>query len=722
MTPLESVKAVRERMQLERRKDRLLLFCPLLFIYDEIWLRIFAGQSVFAGFLYPLLFAAASGVFVWALQCLLKEKPARILTLILLALVTALFTVESVIHSVYTTYMAPSDLAYAAGGVAAHYGSELVRSILLGIPKCLIFALPIALFVRHGRDWKAEQKLSLKPSAAIAALALILIGVISLFASHGRTAAIYGSSYSYDRATESLGLLTSTRLSAQYRIFGNANVSFAETETEPVDKEPLPDEAAESTAPEAEAFTPEPQVMPIDFSPVTNTGDPTLDNLTAYITSQTPSMTNAYTGLFEGKNLILICAESYCSAFISPELTPTLWRLTHNGIYCPGYYQPEWGGSTTTGEASFLVGLAPKGGDQTMLELKDNNNYFTLGNQLQRLGYSSCAFHSGAITYYHRDETHENLGYDQFIANENGLTALCGIEYAHDFTVFDKTMDLYLDKQPFSIYYMTISGHAPYTKDSVYVDLYYDQVDQCVGASYKEKTKYYICYQMELEYALTEMVTRLEEKGIADDTVIALVGDHYPYGLGRGEAWKNDENYINDLIRGDSKVSFLEDKNDLILWSGCLETEKKEMACTLHTPVSSLDIVPTLTNLFGLPYDSRLLPGRDIFSIAEPLVFWNDLSWVTTEGRYDAKHEKYYPNDLNLDLGEPLGAPSGSDAVGVFSDDPAYAEYRARIDALVQNKLLMSRAIVDTDYYGRLFGPDDVTQAGETVFVLPEAG
>lgn len=679
------------------------------------------------------------------------------------------------IHSVFTTYMTPSDLLFAAGNVAANYGSELTRSILFGVPKALIFAAPIALYWRYGPTWRASRKASVKSSAAFAALALIFIGAVSLFASHGRTAAVYGASYSYDRATESLGLLTSTRLSAKYRLFGNPHVEFAEASPAEDTPEPTPspEAAAEPTAEPEPAFVPEPQVLPVDFGAVTDTGNQTLDNLTAFVTSQTPSMTNAYTGLFKGKNLILICAESYCSAFISPELTPTLWRLTHDGIYCPGYYQPEWGGSTTTGEASFLLGLAPKGGDQTMMELKDNNNYFTLGNQLQRLGYSSCAFHSGSYTYYHRDETHENLGYNQFIANENGLTALCGIDYAHDFTVFDKTMDLYLDKQPFSIYYMTISGHAPYIKNSPYVELYYDQVDQCVGDSYQEKTKYYICYQMELEYALAEMVRRLEERGIADDTVIALVGDHYPYGLGRGEAWKNGENYINDLIKGDSRVSFLEDKNDLILWSGCLETEKKEMACTIDTPVSSLDIVPTLSNLFGLPYDSRLLPGRDIFSEAEPLVFWNDLSWVTAEGRYDAKHGKYYPNDLNPPpadepaagenaaqtsgaagedaatggtsaaseqpaegpagsetsgtaaddaMGPALGEPSGTDDVGVFSDDPAYAEYRVRIDALVQNKLLMSRAIADTDYYGLLFGPDDVTEAGETIFVLPDRG
>ena len=734
MTPEQSVEAVRERKRLERQKDLLILFYPLLFLYDELFLRIFAGDPVFKRFGYCLAFAIAAGLFCYGLQRVFGNK-GKIVSFVILTAVTAVFVIESVIHSVFTTYISPVDIFSTAGNVARNYTGELTRSILLGIPKFLVFIAPVVLTWKLRAHWQTLCRLSLESAAALAAVGLILIGAISLIAGHTSSAAVYGAQFDYDRATDRFGLLTSTRLSFQYSLFGNRNIGFSETanssengtgtsageylsgtapEAEAADAAPTTDAvsaadaaatadtaagAASETGPAGTA-EPVPHVMSVDFGPVSNTSNETLDNLTAYITAQTPAMTNAYTGLFKGKNLILICAESYCSDFISENLTPTLWRLTHNGFYCTEYYQPEWGGSTTTGEASFLLGLAPKGGDQTMLEARDNNNYFTLGNQLQRLGYSSCAFHSGAITYYHRNETHENLGYNQFIANENGLTELCGAAYAKDTTVFDRTVGLYIDKQPFSIYYMTISGHAPYTKDSYYVETYYDRVNEAVGSAYKEKTKYYICYQMELENALTHLVARLEEAGIADDTVIALVGDHYPYGLGSGEAWRNDQDYIDDLIRGDSKVSFLQDRSNVIIWSGCLENEYKDMAVTYDEPVTSLDIVPTLSNLFGLEYDSRLLPGRDIFAGTEPLVYWNDLSWVTTEGSYDGKKELFYPAELN---GEP-------------SDDPKYADYRARIDTLIRDKILMSREIVETDYYGLLFGPDEVTQAGEILF------
>ena len=55
--------------------------------------------------------------------------------------------------------------------------------------------------------------------------------------------------------------------------------------------------------------------------------------------------------------------------------------------------------------------------------------------------------------------------------------------------------------------------------------------------------------------------------------------------------------------------------------------------------------LPTLSNLFGLEYDSRMLVGRDVFSDQEPLVFWPNGSWVTERGQYDAEDDVYFSKD-----------------------------------------------------------------------------
>ncbi|MBQ1405028.1 MAG: LTA synthase family protein, partial [Oscillospiraceae bacterium] len=99
-------------------------------------------------------------------------------------------------------------------------------------------------------------------------------------------------------------------------------------------------------------------------------------------------------------------------------------------------------------------------------------------------------------------------------------------------------------------------------------------------------------------------------------------------------------------------------------------------------PVYSLDIVPTLSNLFGTEWDSRLLPGRDVFSDAEPLVLWPNCSWKTDLGKYNARTGKFTPN-------EGVTVPEG---------------YTDRIDAIVRQKIRYSDECLDLDYFDILFG------------------
>ena len=95
-------------------------------------------------------------------------------------------------------------------------------------------------------------------------------------------------------------------------------------------------------------------VSDVDFAKLSESeSDETLKSMHQYVNSVAPSEKNEYTGLFKGKNLILICAEAFSDQVISKELTPTLYRLTHKGIYFSDFYQPNWGGSTSTGEYSF---------------------------------------------------------------------------------------------------------------------------------------------------------------------------------------------------------------------------------------------------------------------------------------------------------------------------------------------------------------------------------
>ena len=175
---------------------------------------------------------------------------------------------------------------------------------------------------------------------------------------------------------------------------------------------------------------------------------------------------------------------------------------------------------------------------------------------------------------------------------------------------------------------------------------------------------------------MTSLIRQLEEAGIADDTVIVISPDHYPYGLERSATWKNAKNYLCELYGVSEIDRFTRDNTGLIIWSGCLEDKNLKV----ETPVYSLDILPTLSNLFGLDYDSRLLVGRDVFSDAEPLVLWPEFSWKTDKGTYDAETKTFTP------------------AEGVTVEE-GYVE---RIKNTVSNKINFCKKVQDQLYFNTL--------------------
>lgn len=295
-----------------------------------------------------------------------------------------------------------------------------------------------------------------------------------------------------------------------------------------------------------------------------------------------------------------------------------------------------------------------------------------MASQLKRLGYTTLCYHNGTYSYYDRNITHENLGFDQFLAHGNGLEEIAG-RYPSDEEMISSTLDIYVNQQPFCVYYMTVDGHKPYnsTKNSK-VKEHIQEVLNVYPNRYQQNTLNYICYQLELEDALTTLVAKLEAAGIADDTVICLCSDHYPYGLNR-----DGDNYVPDLYGYTPQHPWEREHNSIIIWSGCLENENQDMACEISAPTYSLDILPTLSNLFGVEYDSRLLVGRDVFSDETPLVLWKGGSWITDCGYYDADEKIFYAS------------------VSVENED----EYVQRINSMVKYKKAYSKLAVKTDYY-----------------------
>ena len=226
----------------------------------------------------------------------------------------------------------------------------------------------------------------------------------------GTDAARFSSAYNFDSAVRVLGLNIAIPLDAI-----NSGGSDGETPefvvvdsaAAPAESSPETSSPAEETAPaETEAVVYGDNVMDIDFNAlIANTGNSRINAVSQYVSSQTPSKKNEYTGMFAGKNLILITAEAFAKQVIDPERTPTLYRMATKGIQFTDYYQPAWGGSTTTGEFSNVIGLVPADVGMCMKQAVYQDLFLTMGHQLQKLDYYSAAYHNHFADFYDRNKT-----------------------------------------------------------------------------------------------------------------------------------------------------------------------------------------------------------------------------------------------------------------------------------------------------------------------------
>ncbi len=692
-------KSRRQIRRISRKRLPHFILFPIVFLWDELLLRLFTGTSLWRNIFYPIIFAISAGLFVSALTSLFHRKINRRISIAIMAVTALYFTVECILKRTFQLYISIAGIVSGAGNVVGNYGSNVINAIVGGIWIIFLYFLPLLLYLWRGRRQMPAARY--QPLAAVILLAACLItgGIGILFASHMPSVKDqYASQFNYDTATQTFGLLTSTRLDLRYSIFGNKAADTLTTTSS--DKSGSNDSEAEESDFEVEeaAIDYGYNEMDIDFTALAEeTDNEDLKNMDEYVASLEPSNKNKYTGLFEGKNLIFITAESFTLQTINEELTPTLYRLATQGINFTDFYQPAWeGGTTITGEFANLLSLVPTNETDSLLDTAHDNLYFTMGNQLQRQGYYSLAFHNGDYAYYNRDQTHYNLGYDDYLAWGHELDDYLDW-WSGDRATVEATMPLYIDHQPFDAYYMSYSGHPTYKADDARTKENLERVEEVLGDQYKDTTKYYFCYQLEFEHALEYMVDELEEKGIADDTVIVISADHYPYGLAKSSTFKNSEDYLLDLYKVDDYDGFIRDKNAGIIWSGCIE----DMNLEVDTPTMSLDILPTLSNLFGLEYDSRLLVGRDVFSDTMPLVFWSGGSFLTEQGRYDENTGEFE----------------------AFEGETVDDDYVDTIKEIVSNKISFSRQVIRNDYYGYLFGEDDITDSAQvrgTTITLPD--
>ena len=380
-----------------------------------------------------------------------------------------------------------------------------------------------------------------------------------------------------------------------------------------------------------------------------NTNMQTIDK---YLMSKTVTQPNEKTGVFEGYNFIYFMVEAGDYLMIDKDLTPTLYKMYSEGFTFANHYTPLYSCATGESELVSYLSLFPYVNVCTPNYVAGISYYEALPYLFKNAGYTTFSLHNWRDEFYERTTILPALGFDAYydiddIWQDKSIQHTNG--WQSDAMLIDQAIK-HIDETngPFFCDIITSVMHFPYDESSYWGDYYLDEINE-VHPDWDIQFKRYMSKCMDFDNGLKNLLDYLDEKGLADTTVLCIYPDHRPYWM--------DYDKLMELTR----------------W---LDPKRSGENGIYRSP---LDHVPTIANLFDLNYDPRLYMGSDIYD-GEKTIIMADGNWINARGWYDASTEKFNPNDPN---------------------DQVDSGYISRTNTSVQNTIKISYLIMDEDYFSK---------------------
>ena len=647
------------------KKVSILFIYLLSFIYMEFLYKVFVLDSIFRiSIVNMLLFIIPFSIILYLLTKLMRDRGNKVVFYIIMSLIPLWFSAQYVVKGYFDFYISMSTFE-VADQVGSFLGKAVVETVKR-LPGIILFYTPLILSIifRKHISFKHHnyKKNIIYTVAFVVTLGLYALG---LNIDKKETYSAYNLIHNVNDVSlsvESLGVLNTFVIDIYRAIFG-----FEENVV--ISNNSLNGENNTNNESEDEVIVYDYNNLDIDFKALLESeSNSNVKKIHEYMSLDSGTLKNEYTGMFEGKNLILFMAESFNEIAVKPELTPTLYKLTTNGFVFDNFYTPTIY-STIGGEFQEMTGLYAQS-TSILSKFRSGNIAFPqgIGNVFKNINYSTYAYHNNSYKFQDRNKYLNSLGFDNFKACYNGLEKLinCKEWPQSDVSMIEATVNDYINEDNFMVFYASVSGHASYTWGNAQSKKHKEEY-LAQGFTYSEHPASYLAAQMELDKALALLIEKLDAAGKLEDTVIALVGDHYPYELTIDE--------INEISSYEKDSVVEVNRSNFVLWNSEMDTIK------IDKVGSQLDVIPTIYNTFGIDYDSRLFIGKDILSTEGGLAMFGNRSWVTDKGTYFANSHKFVPKD------------------GVIVDD----DYVSTINGIVNNKITMSKLIIDNNYYSKVF-------------------
>lgn len=642
-----------------KSKFKIILWWSFLIIYLEIIYKFFIMKDLLTTNTFSVVLFSIPWIIIFTIiTSIFNEKVNKILTIVFSFLIVLITLAQIVYYNFYNSMFSFLSLTTGTGQVMQFY--VMIASVIARI--WYIFAIiliPYILFLIFKNKLFNFKKNNLKFLISYLLIFILsFLGIILVINKNNE------GFYSLKRlifkthapmlTIDKTGLFTMEMIDIERYIFGFNEEIYSEQINVNNEEEKVPEVKTEYNTTD------------IDFDKLINDEtDDKIKSMHVYFKNTDPSNKNEYTGMFKDKNLIFITAEAFDTIAIDEKLTPTLYKIANNSFIFKNYYQPLYPVSTSDGEYMNLNSLIPKEGVWSFKQTSKISMPYGIGNMFNKEGYVSYGFHNHNYNYYDRQKSHKNIGL-KYYGCGNGLEKKMNCKHwpNSDKEMIDATTSYYIDKDKFMAYYMTVSGHLNYNFSGN--NMAYRNKNKVKNLKYSTAIKAYLATQIELDKSIEKLLQVLEEKGKLNDTLIVIAPDHYPYGLTTKQM-----NEISTIDRNDKFEKF---HTTLIMYNPNIEKT------VVDKVISSLDILPTIYNLYGLTFDSRLLMGRDIFSNNEHIVILSDRSWITDKGKYNSV-TKEFTSTTNEEIEE---------------------DYIDRINMIVNQRYGMSSLIIDNNYYKKI--------------------
>ena len=668
----------------------------------ELILRLQMGNGLSAVNLFFLFFIPSEAMLLAGLNGFFKKTINRILLPLTLLAISLFYCVQLVYYRIFGSLLSVSLIGMGKEAIG-NFGWAMTETLLKSVGFLLLILLPFAIVLILCIIKKIKCDSYPLPVNFAAVLLSVIFWFLAVFSlkidGSGNLSAynIFISSISNTDTTASrVGAMPTfiMELGSSYLGLGHKSDKNVSSESAIRNSISLGDGFPEISEYNIVSLTPQIN-KDFDFEKLAeNAQDEDTRKMYEFFAVRTPSYTNEYTGIMEGYNLIFICAESFWTYCINEKVTPTLYKMSKEGIIANNYYN-SFRNTTVNGEFAFSTGLWPdvsrnadRGLDSGSMP-QSSYVYMPLGlgKIFNNEGVPSYAFHNYYGKYYRRSFSWQNLGFENLYFMDEGMTFTTKWP-SSDYEMMQQSVDKYISEDRFFAYYMTFSGHGPYNSKNCIYRKNIDEVKSRLGEeadSLSTEALGYLAANLEFEYAMEYLVDRLEEEGKLDKTLIVIAGDHYPYYMG--------EEGRNQLAK--KKLSDM----DLYHAPCIMYTTGLEENIVTDTYCCNVDIIPTVLNLFGINYDSRLFIGRDIFSPGIHKAVLYDKSFITDKVEYNAK-----TGIVNWKIDESQ------------YDKQTLQAYLDKINGLIESEYSASLNIINDNFYftlwqdSNLLLPEEITE------------